>query len=394
MNTTTTTPSIDEQLVDKSAKDRVDNMVSRICFDEPFFAVILMSQVRRLDRTCSTAWVDGTTLGYNPDFIESLDRDELKGLLLHEVGHLMHLHHLRRGGRDPKGWNIAGDYVINKELKDSGYKLPKGGLISDAYDGMATEDVYATLPKEPDGGGYSDSGRELGDVRDQKTPSGTPMSDSENQEAQKDMQVKINQAYEAAKRAGNVPAGVERLVKELNDPKLPWREVLARWIGEKSKNDYSWSVPNRRYLPQDIVMPGPDGFTFGKVALACDTSASIDQDMLRDIASEALGCLSMYAEEGLEVTLPCLWCDTEVTYQELADGDVPKPEGGGGTHFTPVFEYIEEHDIKPKALIYITDGYCDDFPSVEPDYDVLWGIVGGNDGFNPPFNWEVMHVRE
>ncbi len=391
MNTIATPLTIEEELVNKSAEKAVDAMVSRVVFDEPFFAVLLMRQKRILDRACKTAWVDGTSLGYNPDFIMSLDRDELKGLLLHEVGHLMHLHHLRRGDRCPKGWNIAGDYVINKELKDSGYKLPEGGLISDDYDGMATEEVYTKMPTPPPGFGPDDEG--IGGVRDQKNPDSTTMTKHQKQVAEQDMKVTINQAYEAAKRQGNLPAGVERLVDDMNDPKLPWREILSRFIGEKAKNDTSWAVPNRRYLPQDIVLPGPDGYTFGKVVLANDTSCSISSELLVQIASEAMGCVSMYDDEGLDVTLPCLWCDTSVTQQDLRAGDVPEPVGGGGTRFSPVFEHIEENSLNPKALIYTTDGYCDDFPKEEPDYPVLWGIIGDNKSFAPPFG-EVMYVRE
>jgi predicted metal-dependent peptidase len=47
--------------------------------------------------------------------------------------------------------------------------------------------------------------------------------------------------------------------------------------------------------------------------------------------------------------------------------------GRGGTSFVPVFEKIKEMNIKPDALVYLTDGYGT-FPS-DPGYHVLWGSI-------------------
>tara|TARA_Y100000588_G_scaffold81565_1_gene85851 strand:+ start:3892 stop:5070 length:1179 start_codon:yes stop_codon:yes gene_type:complete len=383
------------------AKRYVDNTVSRIVFSEPFFACILLKQERKQDESQPTAWVNGTQLGYNPEWVLTLSNDELKGLLLHETLHLVHMHHLRRGDRCPKSWNVAGDHVINLSLDEGGYYLPPDGLKDPKFKGMSTEEVYAALPPGGGGGGGSGPGTDgkgvgppsWGDVRDQKSPSGNSMTSAETQEAIQELKVTINQAAEAAKRQGNLPAGISRLVDQYNDPKLPWREILSRTLGERVKTDMSWAVPNRRYLPQDIILPGPDGESFGKVVLANDTSASISSEELKEIAGECMGCISMYDEEGLDVTLTCLWCDTSVSRQDLKFGDEPNPVGGGGTSFTPVFDYIEKHKLNPQVVIYTTDGYCDDFPEEEPSYHVLWGIIGGNRNFKPPFG-EVMHVNK
>lgn len=311
--------------IDREAEVLVNKMISRIAFDEPFFSVILSKQIRVQDPTCKTMWVDGMRLGYNPDFVKELDRDELKGVLIHEVMHLVHLHHLRRGNRHPFKWNVAGDFVINWSLVKpsdprNSYKLPEGCLLDAQYEGMSTDQVYSTLPEFPPGGNGNGDGdgdgdgrpNPLGEVRDQKNGDGTAMSEHEKKVAGHEMKVTVNQAYDAAKRQGNCPAGIERLVEDMNDPKLPWKEILSRFTGEKAKTDLSWSVPNRRWLQQNIILPGPDGETFGKPVMVCDTSCSIDSKMLQEVVSEMMGCLSMFDEEGMDVTLTCMSCDTKV----------------------------------------------------------------------------------
>ena len=75
--------------------------------------------------------------------------------------------------------------------------------------------------------------------------------------------------------------------------------------------------------------------------------------------------------------------------QDFESEDLPidsllRPKGGGGTDFRPVFRYIEEEGYEPACLVMLTDGYCDSFPSLEPEYPVLW-IVFGNTKFDPPF---------
>ena len=67
---------------------------------------------------------DGKSIKYNPERVreqfQSLGfadaRLRIRIIVLHEVYHVMMLHHTRRGNRDPKGWNIATDMMINSNL--------------------------------------------------------------------------------------------------------------------------------------------------------------------------------------------------------------------------------------------------------------------------------------
>ena len=52
--------------------------------------------------------------------------------------------------------------------------------------------------------------------------------------------------------------------------------------------------------------------------------------------------------------------------------------GGGGTDFTPVFDWVDQRDRAPDLLIYFTDAEGR-FPPNEPAYPSLWLVKGNGD---------------
>jgi hypothetical protein len=97
------------------------------------------------DSTSPTAWTDGVSVGFNPEFVLSLNNKGRQFLCAHEVGHPMLGHHLRRGDRDPAKWNIACDHVVNLILAAQGFSLLEGALIDYQFRGMAVEQVFNIL---------------------------------------------------------------------------------------------------------------------------------------------------------------------------------------------------------------------------------------------------------
>lgn len=53
----------------------------------------------------------------------------------------------------------------------------------------------------------------------------------------------------------------------------------------------------------------------------------------------------------------------------------PRLAGGGGTRFTPAFEWVEREGLRPDLLVYFTDAQGE-FPARAPDYPVLWLVKG------------------
>ena len=96
-----------------------------------------------------------------------------------------------------------------------------------------------------------------------------------------------------------------------------------------------------------------------------------------------------------EMTVTCISCDSEVRHVEKFNQHdfpvTPEWRGGGCTNYRPVFRHIAEEGLNIRALVYITDGYCDRFPDEKPPYDVYW-IVWDDVPFNPPFG-ETIYVQ-
>lgn len=118
---------------------------SALVLEHPFFAALALRLELREDAACRTAWADGRTLGYNPQYIEALPLEKVKGLQAHEVLHLACCHHTRRAGRDKTLWNKACDHAINHVLLDAGLQLPTGFLDDPAHRGKSAEAIYAVL---------------------------------------------------------------------------------------------------------------------------------------------------------------------------------------------------------------------------------------------------------
>jgi predicted metal-dependent peptidase len=336
-----------------------------LVLEHPFIGSIALNMPYRLDETIPTACTNGKEIKFSPRFILDLDDEEVKFVVAHECFHPMLEHNFRRGERHHRKWNMAGDYVINQLIEDEGIgKVIEGSLLDkNIYDagGGTTDGIYNILPDQPDGeGGYPLDG----DCQDGDGTQG----DREQQAAE--WKVKVAQAAQAAKMMGKLSAGLERFVTEILNPKVDWRDVTRKFV-EKAKSDQrSFSRPNRRFLAQDMYLPSRSGEVLGEIVYAVDCSGSIDEQILTQFASEIQACKDDMTPKKIHV----VYFDSEVSHYESyeADDDLDiRPHGGGGTAFSPVFNYIEEHGIEPVACIFLTDLCCDDFGD-EPDYPVLW----------------------
>lgn len=130
------------------AAARIRSARMRLVAREPFYGSLVLNFRLKESGRVSTLWTNGDILEYNPLYIARLDDDELEGVLAHEAEHCALKHNLRRGDRDVKRWNIATDYVINRDLINSGFKLPEGAYDDPRYDRYTAEEIYDLLPDE------------------------------------------------------------------------------------------------------------------------------------------------------------------------------------------------------------------------------------------------------
>lgn len=345
---------------------------TQLVLDHGFFGMLALRLrlVERLD--VPTLAVDGKNIFYNPDFVLGLSAPVRKAALAHEVMHCVFDHLQRRSERNPKRWNVAGDYAINQILEDSGFELGDGWLISPTYVGMTADQIYNLLPPEEEGGG--------GDAMDEMLP-----GSAEPGASAVDWQIAATQAAQAAKAQGKLPGSLERFIEQMNKPQVNWREHLRRFVTERSKNDYSWTRPQRRFLAQGLILPGLYSESMGTLVAVSDDSGSIDDKILQALSTEIDSMVSVTRPERLIH----ISCDSAINHVGEFNAGEPfrmESKGGGGTDFNPPFEYLQEHAIKPACLIYLTDGYGP-FPDAPPDYPVMWCMTTD---VTPPWG---EHVR-
>lgn len=324
--------------------------------------------------------------------------------------HCVYEHMLRRGDRDAQVWNMAADYVINGGLvKDKiGDVIKAVPILLDAkYTGKTTDEVYDDLMAnavvikmpldmhidltegegdgEEDSGGNSSGGKD-GNGGDKSTKGiGKKLSEEERKALRDELKDAVIQAAQAA-GAGNLPAGVDRLIKDFTDPRMPWQELCRIQLTSMIKNDYSFMRPSRKGWHTGAVLPGMLPAEEVDVCIAFDTSGSISTAMLKDFLGEIRGIMETFDSWNIKI-----WCfDTAVynvqDFSSEAGDDIStyEPKGGGGTDFMVNWEYMRENDIQPKQFIMFTDMYpMGGFG--EPDYcDTLFINHTGN-GIEAPF---------
>ncbi|KAB1442191.1 DUF2201 family putative metallopeptidase [Pseudodesulfovibrio senegalensis] len=414
-----------------------------LLLEHPFFGSLCLRMNPVPDPKCATAWTDGRTLAYNPAYVAGLSEAQVKGLMAHTVMHPACQHHVRRRERDAHHWNMACDHAINWVLLDAGIILPPGYLDNPAYHGRSADDIYADLHshggeesrpsltegegeaqgeldwdgpvgnmgEHDDPGDDSDSGTgEAGGDGD--TPQGAsdgetaesgseqhgdPGGSGEVRDGQNDVEggasdeggtdeeweLAMAQAAQQARDMGDLPGSLERLIKEVLNPELDWQELLERFICDRARDDYSWTPPNKRFLHMNLILPSLSNRKLPEVVLAIDTSGSVTDAEMNQFGAEVSGIL-----ESFDTTVHVAYCDSTVTgSQSFGRNDLPlelTPEGGGGTDYRPVFEWVEQEGLDPACLVYLTDMECMHFPRCDPEYPVLWARVGGG-GNTPPF---------
>jgi len=355
-----------------------------IVLEQPFFASIMMRLPMVEDKEFPAPMgTNGKYIKYNPELIKEWSLDEIKGVICHEVMHVAHGHALRMQDRDHSIWNIACDYVINGVIdRVNSMRLPDGGLVDHKYDNMSSEHVYAEVYQDAKSGKYgklggdSDNGSPYPEAFDVVEPypgeNGEQATSADIQKAEMDRVVMLKQAIMAAKKCGHIPAGMEELVDNLVNPKVPWRQVLADFVTKIAKNDFSWKMPNKRYLYGGMYLPSLNSPEIGNIAILVDTSGSVSADEMKTMVSEIQGIVSMF-----KTTVDIVWVDAEIQGHDTIEAD-DTPEftrhGCGGTSFVPGFEYVDEKQLDPVCAIYLTDGECNDFP-VTPEYPVLWALT-------------------
>lgn len=406
-----------------TAAQKITRARTQLLLNHPFFGTLALRLEMIAQPEVGTMAVDGRHLFYAPAFVDGLAEAELIGVLAHEVMHCALAHHCRRNGRDLAEWNVAADYAINPLIVQSGLKLPADALIDPEFEGLSAEEIYSrrrNRSAEDESGGENDGQGQGGQQNQQSsdpesgsspaTPGGfgqvldapapddaaqdQPASEAELAHQEREWKIAAEQSARTAAGAGKLPGGIDIAVTRAKQPRVDWRAVLRQFIAATTPSDYSWTVPNRRYVAAGVYLPSTVKEGIGEIVVAVDTSGSISDQMLSAFSAE----LNSISQEAKPQAIHVVYCDTRVnrTVEYGADEEIELvAQGRGGTDFRPPFAWVEESGISPKCLIYLTDLDCSSYPA-EPEYPVLWAtdspIANSRYFSRPPFG-DVVYME-
>jgi predicted metal-dependent peptidase len=382
---------------------------TRLILDRPFLgALVLRMPMKAADpRWCKTIGTDARAFYYNPDYIAGLTLEQTQFALAHEALHCALSHFARREHRVKARWDKACDLAINPILIREGMTAVPGALYDVGFEGMMAEEIYPyvkeTDQEQPhDQHLYSSEkttqnrpaertdGREgeQGQAREKQSETGTgqgmgeaagsappePPGEMEKEQLSIQWRQRLAGAAQQAMQAGKLGGNLRRLVDHLLQPQLPWRMLLARYMTAVSRDDYSYMRPSRR--EGEAIFPTLRSAQ-ADIVVALDTSGSIREGEMREFVSEIDAIKGQVrARIVLHACDARLSSDGPWTFEPWENFTLPDTiRGGGGTRFTPVFDWLRAEGSEPDLLVYFTDARGE-FPKQEPPFPVIWLVKG------------------
>ena len=414
----------------KEAGTRLSKCVTALLHDQPFFGNLTLRLPLRPDLTRRTIASDGQEIRFSPSWVVDTEADLVKTALARIVTACALKHHTRRRDRNPQVWQLASQLVTHALLKDAGFTLPEG---AEAWPDCSVEEAYEKLidndpgnpdptappdtpqppapaagasagpsnpdtdsgsepPSEPDSGqpdngsgdGHDPSPSDnpsfdpsgTGEILDADTRAGASSQPVDATIEEQSWDDAMHQAAAFARVQGHFPGAIEETVNGAHRSLLDWRSLLRRYLTDTTNADYSWSVPNRRYIDSGLYLPSIRSEGISELAIIIDTSISLPTRILDEFWSE----IREIATEIRPDTLIVLQVDAALQdASEYSAADLPDKitlKGRGGTDFRPGFDWLEREGRTPSVCLYLTDMECDDYPDAEPLFPVIFCNYG------------------
>jgi predicted metal-dependent peptidase len=346
-----------------------------------------------LDEDIMTAATDGRNVIYAPSFIQPLTRKQLRFLVLHESLHKA-LHHCTNYKslceKYPMLCNQAMDYVVNGTIEETDpqhifieHPTAVAPLLDKKYYGWSFVEVLQDLIKEcEESGGDPKAGGDGGALDGHILGK---LAEALEAKTAQEVSEALHQGKMLAKRikdrgTGSIGSALDRLTQKRD---TNWKEYMRDFITQLCEGDDQsrFAPPNKRLLPQGIIMPSHFSESTGELVVACDTSGS-----MMGLYPTVFGEIARICENVKPEQVRVLWWECKIEGEQIFKPqdfhripELLQPQGGGGTRLTCVSEYMTEHKIKPKAVIILSDGYIES-DYILPDFPILFGVVD-NDSF-------------
>ena len=368
-----------------------------------FSGVICMGKSEVTDEI-PTACTNGTDKLYGAKFISDMTRKQLRYLVLHENGHVAYKHcvlpeyHRLVEKHGNQLCNKAMDYVVNGliEEMDPEFKFVERPtsippLVDDRFKNMSFPQVLKVLLDEQDedgggggGGGQSFDEHEMSD----------DMSKDKLDKLTKDIDDALRQGELLARKLAGNGKGGRDVFGLASERDTDWRNALRDFISTIIQGDDQsrFCPPNKRLLASGFILPSHFTESVGDLVIACDTSGS-----MASYYGMLFGEIARICKDVAPESVRVLWWDTSVCGDQVFKPHeydnitkLVKPVGGGGTEASCVAHYMAEHSIKPRAVVWLSDGYLfGDDPALS--VPSLWGIVD-NDSFVPSHG-KVLRIK-
>ena len=433
--------------IEKTAKRNLLSVRSDLMHNLPFFGTLSLNLTTAVDYQVRSIATDGVSLKYNPGWVAAATPQQIKSALSACVVSCSFHHHVRRGNRSYGRWQKACNMAITPILMQQGLISHGEGLkisAERAYDRLEEEAKQESEAKgqgqdqqrgqrqnpgqtgsgtQPSPSGAQGPGqpqRSKAQPANGNSPPGTqqpPEQDQQPDDTQQEWdqndpsgsmgevqdhpgetEEEIEQAAQhwteltmksilVAKQQGLNPGDLAEHISAMLQPTIDWRSALRTLLTEYIRTRSTWARPDRRFAATGPYLAGVEPYGAPPIAFAVDTSGSMSNKELAEVWAEVRECAEVMMPENVRV----IQCDAAIADDRTYDpDDLPDnldARGRGGTMFTPVFDLLE-HDwgeVPIGCLIYLTDLYCSDYPSVPPEYPVIWVGSSNANNTDPPF---------
>ena len=346
---------------------------------------------------------DGLDIIINPEWFESIEQEERNVAVMNAVLHIALLHSSRKKARDTQLWSKASNINTSIILQD--YAMLPRITEMDIFRDKTTEVIYEMLYQKPeDKPKDQKSDTQINNpASNQKQEDGKgqgQQGDGTTQEAQgqaadsveQQVQDKLNDVKTQMQMGSNgfstdgLPDSMKRIFDELSKPKAAWNIILARFLNQASKNNYSWRKPNRRFFPE-FHLPSLYSEGLDRIDFVIDTSGSISEDNFKQFLGEINKVLKQFKPKEIGLSqFDHKYRGTEII-NEFTDLRKVQIKGGGGTRIETTMEVVDQFNTK--CIIIFTDGYMN-LNVPKPKHEVIW-IVYDNDNFVAPFGKAITY---
>lgn len=376
----------------------LENAIYDLLKTEPFYAsFILGSRIVYNSPKCETAYatVSGgsTVLGFNSKFMEAQTPEKRKGVLKHEILHLLFGHvnpnmYSRKNSAEAHNWNIAMDCAINQYIKLE--ELPEGCVTLDSLSKAIKTPLepfqtaayyYDKMQQAPDECKSKMEGLSTLDDHDML---GEEMSAEDAQIAKGIIHKKAQEAMKAAK--GLVPSELVSVIEALNEKaQVNWKQLLRNFVSTATSNKTlgTRKKANRRF---GLDHPGKKKKRELVLGVCIDTSGSISDESFKTFISE----IQEISKHITAAHLIYADCVVQKVIKVDSKKKIPMERyGAGGTSYGPAIQ--EAVKLKCDAILYLGDFDCSDTPE-NPNKPFLWVGVGNQ---SPPGDFgKVIRLNE